>query len=235
MYAALASRVRSEPRSEARSPCRAARPADRGKRRARRAHRRTADRDAVLRRRIARGDCARRAALRRSLRTQCPGPRAAPQFVGRRAIGRSVRDAVWMAAGQKDTVDACAMIGGIERRVRIGMSNRGRRCFGSRCRSGPMRDAEQLKPLRASARPIRNATDSRSDTASHFRFAWREGEAEHDHRDALKSALCTLNAMGRVIRVGIEPASRTVAMRRFDAPARGPGSTHDRKRGTHDE
>ncbi len=221
MYAALASRVRSEPRSEARSPCRAARPADRGKRRARRAYRRTADRDAVLRRRIARGDCARRAALRRSLRTQCPGPRAAPQFVRTRGIGRSVRDAVWMAAGQKDTVDACAMIGGIERRVRIGMSNRGRRCFGSRCRSGPMRDAEQLKPLRASARPIRNATDSRSDTASHFRFAWREGEAEHDHRDALKSALCTLNAMGRVIRVGIEPASRTVAMRRFDAPARG--------------
>lgn len=175
MYAALASRVRSEPRSEARSPCRTARPADRGKHRARRAHRRTADRDAVLRRRIARGDCARRAALRRSLRRQRPGPRAAPQFVGRRAIGRSVRDAVWMAAGQKDTVDAHAMIGGIERRVRIGMSNRGRRCFGSRCRSGPMRDAEQLKPLRAIARPIRNATDSRSDTASHFRFAWRDG------------------------------------------------------------
>ncbi len=196
MNAALASRGRSEPRSEARSPCRAARPADRGKRRARRAHRRTADRDAVLRRRIARGDCARRAALRRSLRRQRPARRAAPQFVGRRAIGRSVRDAVWMAAGQKDTVDARAMIGGIERRVRIGMSNRGRRCFGSRWRSGPMRDAEQLKPLRASARPIRNATDSRSDTASHFRFAWREGEAEHDHRDALKSALCTLNAKG---------------------------------------
>ncbi|MBR7890421.1 hypothetical protein [Burkholderia multivorans] len=52
-----------------------------------------------------------------------------------------------MAAGQKDTVDACAMIGGIERRVRIGMSNRGRRCFGSRCRSGPMRDAEQVEAV----------------------------------------------------------------------------------------
>ncbi|EJO54102.1 hypothetical protein BURMUCF2_B0596 [Burkholderia multivorans CF2] len=88
------------------------------------------------------------------------------------------------------------MTGGIKRRVRMGMSNRGRRCFGSRCRSGPMRDAEQFKALRAVARSIRNATDSRSDTASHFRLARRGGQAKHDHRDAPKERALSVERNG---------------------------------------
>lgn len=43
---------------------------------------------------------------------------------------------------------------------------------------------------------IRNATDSRSDTASHFRFARRGGQAKHDHRDAPKERALSVERNG---------------------------------------